>query len=739
MKFRFCGFGLIVVLNLLPFCFANAQVTGQVLDADQHPIFGAHVLASPSERIARTDETGFFRFNQLSQQDTLIVSHVAFFSDTLLVRDSKEKVTFVLKEKVVSFENIVVTPGYDPSFQMIQAALQTKVLNSSQELLKLVPGLFIGQHAGGGKAEQLFLRGFDLDHGTDIAIHVDGMPVNMVSHAHGQGYADLHFLIPETVQHLHFEKGPYDPDQGNFNVAGNVSFQTKTRMESQVQAEWGQFGTRRLFGAINLLNNKRHQSYVAAETYFTEGPFDSPQGLRKYNLLLKEQWRLGSNQWLGFKMMGFSNSWTASGQIPNRLVRDGRISRFGAVDDTEGGSTSRMSFSSDFKSTLSKGSFYSQLDWIRYDFELYSNFTFFLNDPINGDQIRQAESRTIWQGLTRYESDFSLFGNLIAWNVGLGNRSDRVAESELTHTQNRTENLERRQFGSIEEDNMHGLAGIETQFGTWHLMAGIRYDFLKFSYQDQLSGTISTATQGFLSPKLTIGSSLSDDLQIKLKLARGFHSNDARVVTQSDSLKTLPAAYGTDLEFNWQPMKNVYFNFIGYHLFLQQELVYVGDEGIVEPSGRSIRKGLELGVKVKPYAGLFLQADINFAHSRFKDLEADNNFVPLAPKWSGTFALDYHHRSGLQFGVTYSGMSDRPANEDHSITALGYGITSTKCRYETKGIGVSIEIQNLFNVDWNEAQFATNSRLQDEPDPVEELHYTPGSPFFIKSALSYRF
>lgn len=739
MVCRVLRLAFIVAMCAFPICYVQGQVSGKVLDANRQPIFGAHVMVKSSNRVSRTNEMGHFNIHQLSNRDTLIVSHIAHVSDTLLVSDTQAKIVFILEEKVVSFEDIVVTPSYDPSFQLVQAALQTKALNSSQELLKLVPGLFIGQHAGGGKAEQLFLRGFDLDHGTDLAISVDGMPVNMVSHAHGQGYSDLHFLIPESVQHLTFEKGPYEVGFGNFNVAGHVSFQTKSLMDNQVKVEWGQFGSHRLFGSVNLLNNSRHKSFLVAESYFTEGPFDSPQGLRKYNLLLKEQWQLGSEQWLSFRAMGFSNSWTASGQIPDRLVKSGRLSRFGAIDDTEGGTTRRTSFSADYRTSLWGGSFSSQVDWIHYDFELFSNFTFFLNDPVNGDQIRQSENRKIINALAKYESNLSFQGNIIEWNLGFGFRGDRVSDSELTQTRNRQEALFQRKFGDIQEDNVNGFTGLITQFGKWNISAGIRYDHFHFTYHDQLLIDNKSKGKGFLSPKLKITRSLSDNLQVMLKVARGFHSNDARVTTQTDTLKTVPAAYGSDLVFNWQPIENVYFNFTAYHLTLEQELVYVGDEGIVEPSDRSTRRGFEAGIKMEPLGGLFFHADLNFADSRFTQLERDQNYVPLAPRWSGTLSIDYHHDSGIQLGMTYTGMSDRPANEDQSIVALGYGITSIKCRYATKKLGLSLEVHNLFNIAWNEAQFATKSRLRDELQPVEELHFTPGTPFFLKSTLSYRF
>ncbi|MEO1653079.1 MAG: TonB-dependent receptor plug domain-containing protein, partial [Bacteroidota bacterium] len=247
---------------------------------------------------------------------------------------------------------------------------------TAQEILRRVPGLFIGQHAGGGKAEQIFLRGFDIDHGTDVNLTVDGMPVNMVSHAHGQGYADMHFLIPETIDQIDFGKGPYYAHKGNFNTAGYVDFETKNRLDnSLVKLEYGRFNTFRSVGLFNLVNTEKNNAYLAAEYTLTDGPFDASQNFTRFNLMGKYTGQVSSRDRFSLLVSHFTSKWDASGQIPNRAVDAGLIGRFGAIDDTEGGSTTRTNVMGEFIRNLNANTFLkSHAFYSHYTFELFSNF-----------------------------------------------------------------------------------------------------------------------------------------------------------------------------------------------------------------------------------------------------------------------------------------------------------------------------------------------------------------------------
>ncbi|MBQ8520118.1 MAG: TonB-dependent receptor plug domain-containing protein, partial [Bacteroides sp.] len=242
--------------------------------------------------------------------------------------------------RTVTLGEVIVTGNMNHLEEIAKVDLQVNPVNSSQEILRTVPGLFIAQHAGGGKAEQLFLRGFDLDHGTDIAISVDGMPVNMVTHAHGQGYADLHFLQPETIEQIIFDKGPYHADRGDLATAGYVAFKTKDRMPNEASLEVGQYNTQRYRASFSFMNKEQQSLYVSTSLLSTDGYFDAPQNFHRFNLMGKYTY-WGEDARFSIVLSHFNSDWDASGQIPERAVRQGHISRWGAIDDTEGGNTER--------------------------------------------------------------------------------------------------------------------------------------------------------------------------------------------------------------------------------------------------------------------------------------------------------------------------------------------------------------------------------------------------------------
>ncbi|MFM9984418.1 MAG: TonB-dependent receptor plug domain-containing protein, partial [Flavobacteriales bacterium] len=390
---------LLPILLFLSFTsHLNAQIlSGTVYGEDGKPIENVNIFVRGSERHTHTNAVGVFEITAVSKNDTLLFSHVAFEELAFVVKDAENPLRIVLHEKEIGLSDIVITEGIDALCLITKLDLQTAPVNNSQEVLRKVPGLFIGQHAGGGKAEQIFLRGFDIDHGTDISINVDGMPVNMVSHAHGQGYADLHFIIPETIDKINFGKGPYFAEQGNFNTAGYVDFKTKNRLdEGIIKLEAGQFNSSRILSMFNVLSTEKSTAFVALDVIGSDGPFDSPQNFSRNNVMAKYTSNLPSGQ-ISAQISHFTSKWDASGQVPERVVRAGTIGRFGAIDNTEGGKTSRTNFVLDWTKNVSDHVFIKNSACLAfYDFELFSNFTFFLDDSLNGDQIKQKESRQLF-------------------------------------------------------------------------------------------------------------------------------------------------------------------------------------------------------------------------------------------------------------------------------------------------------------------------------------------------------
>lgn len=721
------------------------NISGLIATQNDVPIADAYVFSPRQNVHTHTNELGAFTLNKVRPGDTIQVVYLGYRTKQLILseKDFEQKRTIILEEIAFDLEAVSVNPDLNPLAQAVKMDLYANPVNSSQEVLQKVPGLFIGQHAGGGKAEQIFLRGFDIDHGTDVRISVDGMPVNMVSHAHGQGYADLHFLIPETIQNIDFGKGPHYEEQGNFATAGYVDFSTKNRIDqSKIKVEYGRFNTLRTVGLFNLLNHKKESAYLAGEYLLTDGPFDSPQNFKRVNLMGKYRTQLKNGQLLNFTASHFQSKWDASGQIPERAVNAGLIGRFGAIDDTEGGSTSRSNLALNLLSPVADDAFLkSKVYFSKYDFELYSNFTFFLNDPVNGDQIRQKENRNIF-GLESafyknvYASSFDL-----EFKAGLGFRYDDVNEVELSHTANRRTTLESASLGDIDESNLYGFASAEFSLGQLLIKPALRFDYFRFDYINELAAEYQSLSEdkARLSPKLNIAFSPSNRWQLYLKSSLGFHSNDTRVVVAQNGRSILPAAYGTDLGAVWKPAGRLMIDAALWSLFLEQEFVYVGDEGIVEPSGKTRRLGLDLGLQYQLMDNLFFDTDFNYAYARSVEEEEGDDFIPLAPALTSTGGLAYRSSSGFYGSFRYRYLHDRPANEDYSLIAKGYLVSDVSVGYEQKNWEIGLAIENLFNTEWNETQFATLSRLEQETKSLEEIHFTPGRPFFIKLTLGAKF
>lgn len=716
---------------------------GKVINEFKNPIQQVNISTPSTNQHTHSDEQGTFILEGIEVGDTLCFSHISYKSQCVVVGTPKAELVVVLDVKWMDLAEVVIKPEQNALQLITDLDLAIAPLNSSQDLLRKVPGLFIGQHAGGGKAEQIFLRGFDIDHGTDIRVTVDGLPVNMVSHAHGQGYADLHFVIPETVGRLDFGKGPYQASKGNFTTAGYVDFLTKEALDhSTVKIEAGQFNTYRLLGLLNVLHKDRHNAYLAAEYNASDGPFESPQNFNRINLFGKYTGWLSGTDKVGVTASYFSSKWDASGQIPQRAVDNGRIKRFGAIDDTEGGNTSRINLAVNYDKIIdAKSRIKSKVYFSNYGFELYSNFTFFLEDSTNGDQIRQLENRNIYGFNTAYRRQFSngpLSGNLEA---GITFRNDQSRDNELSHTRNRSETLKYIQRGNINETNLSTYLAATFYLKKWTLNGSVRLDYFDFQYNDALIPTYQTqtATKALVSPKINLAYDPIPALQLYAKAGRGFHSNDTRVVVVETGREILPVASGFDVGGIWKPTPKMLLNVAYWYLYLEQEFVYVGDAGIVEPSGETQRQGVELSYRYQPLSWLFWNLDANYTHARALGEPQGNHYIPLVPDFTLTSSINVIHPWGIYGGIHVRHLNHRPANEDYSITAEGYTVVDLNVGYKFTKWDLGIQIQNLFNTDWNETQFATESRLQNEAAPVEEIHFTPGTPFFFKAFVAYLF
>jgi len=730
----------VILLSLCSTSLFAQVLRGRITTTGNVALENVYLQNQRNKKHAHTNEGGFFLMKDVKTGDSIRVTLLGYSPVTKVANGAEMNIS--LSPSDFQLDEVVVSEGVNHLSSVAAVDIATTPVNSSQELLRKVPGLFIGQHAGGGKAEQLFLRGFDLDHGTDINISVDGMPVNMVSHAHGQGYADLHFLIPELVEKIDFDKGPYHADKGNLATAGYVAFRTKDRLEnSSLTLEGGKFNTFKGLGLINLVNDAKQAAYLAGSYIKTDGPFEASQDFKRLKLMGKYTRSFNNLDRLSFSAMHFNSSWLASGQIPQRAVDEGLISRFGAIDANEGGKTSRTNLNLQYdkfineSTSLKSSAFYS-----RYGFELYSNFTFFLNDPVNGDQIKQKEGRNIFGLQSVLNKKYSSSGADYGIQFGAGLRTDQVKDIELSHTLNRSTTLEQIQFGDVNEINAYAFLNAEIDMGKLLINPAIRLDYFNFKYIDHLNGSFIAHTgKATLSPKLNFLYNQSKDLQFFLKMGKGFHSNDSRVVIAQTTQQILPAAYGADLGVNWKAAPRLILNAALWYLYLQQEFVYVGDEGVIEPSGRTSRKGIDFGLRYQLNDWLFLNSDVTYNHGRTLDESEGANYIPLAPSFTFTGGLSMKDLNNFSGSVKARYLASRAANEDNSIIAKGYFITDANVNYTWNRLTFGVTTENIFNRAWNETQFATESRLQNESLPVEEIHFTPGTPFNIRATVSVRF
>lgn len=743
--------------------FAQAVIRGRVLDkTTREPLELAVVTELPSGRTALTDRLGQFSLTVTGTPRSLTVSFIGYRILELPVGSAGSgTLTLLLEKGPLDLKEVVITSNSRSStfHNLSRIDLNLTPARSAQDLLRLVPGLFIAQHQGGGKAEQIFLRGFDADHGTDVAVSVDGLPVNMVSQAHGQGYADLHFLIPETVAGYDFGKGPYYADKGDFNTAGYIAYQTRSLLDkNMVKLEGGLYNTGRIVTLLNLLGSPaaagKPSAYVAAEAQYSDGgPFSVPEHFNRGNLFGKFNACLGASSKLTLTLSTFSSAWRASGEIPERAVSEGYISgRFGALDSLQGGYTSRSNALVKITSTpghhytLENTAFYS-----RYFFNLVSNFTFHYFYPGSGDEFRQHESRNLLGYDGRISRQFFFSGLSLLSAAGAGIRQDGINPSYIAHVQNGGTILNYLQAGHTRESNLHGYLEQTLEAGRWLINGGLRFDYFRFFYANTAPvddtaaavflGRPPKAAKSQLSPKLNFQYTVSPQLQFYLKTGRGFHSNDARIVIANQGYQVLPEAWAADLGLNWKPLPRLFINTALWYLYLAQEFTFGSDLGdqSVSPGGKTRREGIDFSARYQINDWLYGNLNLDLARPRSIGEAKGMDYLPLAPTFTSTAGLDVRFKNGLNGALSYRYMHDRPGNADYSLTAKGYFVTDLTANYTTSGYEIGIAVENLLNISWDESEFEYLSRLKGESRPVDQMSYTPGVPFFLRLKCSLFF
>jgi len=736
--------------------YAQKQdISGKLIDAKTKiPIAGATIRLGVSDASDITDEQGVFSLRTTKKgAETIYITALGYEKQEVKLSNISKEQVFSLQPTTNQLQDVVITGAAGNPYRAISDAdIRLRGVSNSQEVLRFVPGLFIGQHQGGGKAEQIFLRGFDNDHGTDISLEVDGMPINMVSHAHGQGYSDSHFIIPETIGNTTFKKGSADADKGNLVTAGYAAFHTLDALNQNVfRLEAGQFNTYRALGMVNLLSKKalenNHSWYAAGEYRYSDSYFEHAQDFKRTNFFTKYYGKISDNSTLAASASTFYSDWKASGQIPDYAVNDGTVGFFGALDPNEGGTTSRTNFNAILLTTTPENNLLkNQLYYSRYALDLHSNFTFFLDDPENGDEIRQREGRDIFGYHGSYTQDDYIGGLKLSSKVGLDVRLDATQNSELSHTINNTVLLNAIKLGDITELNSGVFLNETLHFSEkFSINAGLRFDQFYYRYYNKLDEDPTLngagaykAQNNIVSPKLSFFYQPTAKTQFYLTSGKGFHSNDTRGVVAAAGLKTLPAAYTTDLGTVLKISEKLLLNAAVWQIHLNNEYVYSGDGGSVDFSGKTRRIGFDLSARYQSMPAIYLDADLNYAHGRALGEPEGENYIPLAPVWSSSAGITYMSKTGLNGSLRYRYLGDRPANEDFSLTAAGYFVTDLVLNYTTKRYEIGLTVNNLFDVKWKETQFETLTKLRNR-GAVNSIAFTPGTKFAALAHVSYLF
>ncbi len=622
--------------------------------------------------------------------------------------------------------------------------LELRPSNTPSDVMRLTPSLMISQHHGGGKADQILFRGFDSDHGTDFQVTVDGIPVNMVSNAHGQGYADLHWLIPETIDRVEIYKGSYFPHLGDFATSGAINIVTKRyAQQSSLTVMGGSYQTARFLGTLSSPEGTFLRPYMAFEYYHNDGPFKNPNEYNRYNFFSKINIISNARSNLEFLATYFSSNWNASGEIPSRAVRDRSLGRFGSVDSSEGGNSERQNLSLIYNFADANQSLRAQTWMSWYRLQLWSNFTFFLNNPVEGDGIEQNDKRFLIGNNVIYRRNYSLGDIPTETLLGFQSRFDHIKvglfNQEKRHRLSTTNN------NLIQQTNLSWFAHQEIRPTNWFRgQLGARLDNFWWNVTQAGPATqpiAGSASESIASPKMNLiftpftDNEVAQRTNLFFNIGGGFHSNDARVVVQ-DSTRPLARFWGGELGVRTRLVEKMGFSAAYWRSYLSSELVFVGDEGTFEPSGASKRHGIEAEFRYDILPWLTYDLDASYSWARFTNGEA----VPLAPRALAFTGLTARHDSGLQARLQMRYIGPRYAIEDRSIKVPQSAIFDLFLKYIwQQRHEFFVAFQNLANTKWRSAEHAVTSRLQGEPpEGVLGANFTPGDPFTATAGVTMR-
>jgi hypothetical protein len=757
----------------------GGTVTGQVADETGGVLPGVHVeLIRPGAASLETvtDGVGTYRFENVPSGPAEVNFRLINFSSvrrpitvtpsgtvtadaSLIVAVSADIVitaprTFRnLAEIENPAENLVGIASAGSEGAITAAQLAVRPVNRAAEVLETVPGMIISQHSGEGKANQYYLRGFNLDHGFDFAQTVAGIPVNMPTHAHAQGYADSNFLIPELVSGVQFRKGPYYAENGDFSSAGSANVNYFNILERPiVSVSGGSFDYRRFLGAASPRIGAGYL-LTAFEYEQDNGPWISPNGKDKYNGVIRYSQGNARNG-LSATFLGFRNHWHSTDQIPQRAVDAGLISRFGFIEETDGGETYRHAGVVDWQRSATDHSTRLTTYVQRYGVQLFHNFTYFLNDPENGDQFEQHEERWTSGGKLTHRRLGHVGGRALESAVGVDLRNDSVGGPLGLYLTRATERLTTVRADEADQTSLGLFGETEIEWSrTLRTTFGLRGDVYRWKVASDLPENSGKKSSGLLSPKVSAAFGPWGGTEFYANWGLGYHSNSALGIVlavdpitgqAAEAAPSFSRAMGAEFGIRTVAIRGLQTTITGWYLDFDSELIYVGDSGSTEVGPASRRTGIEITNYVYPNPWLALDLDLSFSRARFIDVPDDEAYVPgaLNRVISGGIAVNPPggERSGAFGSLRLRHFGPRPLVEDNSVESKSTSIVNGEAGYQfTPQIRLALEGFNLFDAEVSDIDYFFESRLRHEPRPVEDLHFHAAIPRSARVALRVSF
>ena len=644
--------------------------------------------------------------------------------------------TSTASEGVVVNDELALTPAFRPG-----------------QLLETVPGLEVTSHSGEGKANQYLLRGYNLDHGTDLAVSVDGMPINNPTHTHGQGYTDLNFMIPELATDIKYTKGTYYASQGDFASVGSIHLSYLDRIEDQVNLTAGTMGFQRMLtagsvaaGAGNVLGALELQHY--------DGPWANPDDQRKVNAVIRYSdgdERDGSS----LTAMFYHGLWNATTDQPERAFEEGLIGRFGTLDPSDGGRAQRGSLSGQYHASFGDGLFNANAYAVNTQLTLWNNFTHFLTDPVNGDQEEQTENRVIVGGSASYQVPVQTFGITTDWLAGMQIRYDindvsRLATADRVVLPASADLLNFSETDHVHLADLSAYTQVTTHWTTWfRTVLGLREDHIHGIDSGTNSGQ---AGQSLFQPKGSLIFTPAATTELYLSAGRGFHSDDLRGVTRAattgqEGAPLIAVQKGEELGLRQQLAQGkVALTVAVFNLDAASETTYDPDIGQDVAGPASRRYGYEINLTYQALRWLEFYASYSGDHARFKSDFDDGTghvgrYLPNAPFATGSFNIYVKNLGPWSGGLEFRYLGTEPLSSDDQVQGSGYGEWNGDIRYAfASDWQVGLGVYNILNHHANAAEFWYIDRLPGEPAAgVADNHFHPLEPLSARLTVSKSF